>query len=76
MRANHIPFAPIFIAASGAGPDAAWMTSAERNIDAIRSLPMSPPDHLVFATWHREIFATGSKLIVRAAIATCSARGL
>jgi hypothetical protein len=52
MRTNHIPFAPIFIAASGDGPDAAWIASAEHNIDAIRSLHMSPPDHLVFATWH------------------------
>ena len=52
MKSNHIPFAPIFIAASGDGPDAAWMASAERNIDAIRALKMTPPDHLVFATWH------------------------
>jgi hypothetical protein len=52
IQANHIPFAPIFIAASGNGPDAAWMASAEHNINAIRALHMSPPDHLVFATWH------------------------
>jgi hypothetical protein len=52
MNSNHIPFGAIFIAASGDGPDAAWMRSAERNIDAIRSLKMKPADHLVFSTWH------------------------
>lgn len=52
MKSNHIPFGAIFIAASGDGPDAAWMLSAERNIDAIRALKMNPPDHLVFSTWH------------------------
>jgi hypothetical protein len=36
----------------GDGPDAAWMLSAERNIDAIRALKINPPDHLVFSTWH------------------------
>ncbi len=51
-KANNIPFAPIFIAASGDGPDAAWIASAERNIDAVRALHLRPPDHLVFATWH------------------------
>ncbi len=51
-KANHIPFAPIFIATSGAGTDDAWMASAEQNIDAARAFHMSPPDHLVFATWH------------------------
>ena len=50
MKSNHIPFGAIFIAATGDGPDAAWMLSAERNIDAIRALKMTPPDHLVFAT--------------------------
>lgn len=53
MRSNHIPFGAIFIAASGDGPDAAWMLSAERNIDAIRALKIGPPDHLVFSTWHK-----------------------
>lgn len=52
MKANHIPFAPILIAANGNGPDLAWMASAEHNIDAIRALRMSPPDHVVVATWH------------------------
>jgi hypothetical protein len=52
MKANHIPFSPIFIAGSGSGPDAVWMQSAERNINAIRALKLDPPDHLVFATWH------------------------
>ena len=51
-KTNHIPFAPIFIAASGDGPDAAWIASAERNIDVVRALHLSPPGHLVFATWH------------------------
>jgi hypothetical protein len=52
MRSNHIAFGTIFIAASGDGPNGAWMLSAERNIDAIRALKMNPPDHLVFSTWH------------------------
>ena len=51
MKANHIPFAPIFIAANCNGPDAAWMASAERNIDTLRALQIGPPDKLVFATW-------------------------
>lgn len=52
MATNHISFAPIFIAASGSGPDAAWMKSAEQNIDIIRAIDMPPPDHVVFATWY------------------------
>jgi hypothetical protein len=52
-RSNHIPFGVIFIAGSGAGPNAAWMQSAERNIDAVHALAMAPQDHLCFATWHR-----------------------
>jgi hypothetical protein len=52
MKANHIPFGAIFIAAGDAGSDAAWMQSAERNIDAIRALKMDAPDHLVFSTWN------------------------
>jgi hypothetical protein len=33
-------------------PAVSDLMSAARNIDAIRSLRMNPPDHLVFATWH------------------------
>jgi hypothetical protein len=51
-KANHIPFAPIFIAARGDTADGAWMASAEQNIDAIRALHIGSPDHLVFASWH------------------------
>jgi hypothetical protein len=52
MMKNHIAFAPILIAADGKGPDAAWMQSAERNIEIIRAMRLPPPDHVVFATWH------------------------
>ncbi|TYL98020.1 hypothetical protein FXB40_05925 [Bradyrhizobium rifense] len=51
-KANHIPFAPIFIAARGDVADGAWMASAEQNIDAVRGLHIGSSDHLVFATWH------------------------
>ncbi|MBV8651793.1 MAG: hypothetical protein JO255_10030, partial [Alphaproteobacteria bacterium] len=44
MGDKHVPFAPILIAASGDGPDGAWMASAERNMDAIRALKLAPPD--------------------------------
>ncbi|MEW6437413.1 MAG: hypothetical protein AB1508_09650 [Pseudomonadota bacterium] len=52
VRANHIAFAPIIIAASGHGPDSAWMASAEHNIRLLRASAAWPPDQLVFATWY------------------------
>ncbi|MBB5341382.1 hypothetical protein [Tunturiibacter gelidoferens] len=51
-HSNHIPFAPIIIAASGKGPDETWMRSAEQNIDLLRKSGAWPPDHLMFSTWH------------------------
>lgn len=51
-HSNHIPFAPIIIAASGKGPDAAWMQSAEHNIDLLRASGAWPADQLLFSTWH------------------------
>src|SRR5579871_2573487 len=52
FHSNHIPFAPIVIAADWRGPDDAWMRSAEHNIDLLRESGAWPPDHLAIATWH------------------------
>jgi hypothetical protein len=52
VRSNHIPFAPIIIAASGKGPDGVWMRSAEHNIDLLRASGAWPPDQLMFSTWY------------------------
>lgn len=52
VRGNHIPFAPIIIAADSKGPDNTWMRSAEHNIDLLRASGTWPADQLVFATWY------------------------
>lgn len=51
LAQRRIPFGVIFNATQGATSNAAWMSSAEENIDKYRAARLPRPAQVVFETW-------------------------